>query len=413
MFTPTRYFVLSEMAHTTSAKAKSPVHQQKFKSIKHEQVLVDNAVEDVVNRAWFESAMSNVFPKQEFESAISNVFPKQEAHSDGDRWDRVDPESLDNEQWKSTQGGFLTTQHGYVEELLPQAIKLARVRERTEVLDACVVPELVRRLCRRAGVSMHQTNDSARRKSSEQVSMHQTSAPDDEDNVSQALQQVCDLYLFNLCKEINRLCEYFHKKTITEDILREALKSFHLDLFGSCKARLPIPRPMKHHLSETGDEHWRGAEAEIHHERNINAGPCLFFAHAPFMRLVRLYLAEQASFEQSFEHPLKASAGVIDCIQLSMESILIHTLEKARFMVRRTTKNKACGSKPRATLYGRDIKTVLCILAGSHHILRGRLRMLGDPALSCRRLPSRGALRGNAHAKVRGKVKGKTPARNP
>ena len=131
------------MAHTTSAKAKSPVHQQKFKSIKHEQVLVDNAVEDVVNRAWSESAISNVFPKQEFESAISNVFPKQEAHSDGDRWDRVDPESLDkfesaisnafpkqkahsdcdrwdrvdpesldNEQWKSAQGGFLTTQHG-------------------------------------------------------------------------------------------------------------------------------------------------------------------------------------------------------------------------------------------------------------------------------------------------------------
>ena len=59
----------------------------------------------------------------------------------------------------------------------------------------------------------------------------------------------------------------------------------------------------------------------------------------------------------------------------------------------------------------RDIKTMLCILAGSHHILRGRLRMLGDPVLSCRRLPSRGALRGNAHAKVRGKVKGKTPAR--
>ena len=65
------------MAHTTSAKAKSPVHQQKFKSIKHEQVLVDNAVEDVVNCAWFESAISNVFPKQEFESAISKAFPRQ------------------------------------------------------------------------------------------------------------------------------------------------------------------------------------------------------------------------------------------------------------------------------------------------------------------------------------------------
>ena len=395
MFTPTRYFVLSEMAHTTSAKAKSPLHQQKFKSINHEQVLVDNAVEDVVNRAWFESAISNVFPKQEFESAISNVFPKQEAHSDGDRWDRVDPESLDNEQWKSAEGGFLTTQHGYVEELLPQAIKLARMRERTEVLNACVLPYQVQKLCRRAGISAYQRN------------MRQTSSPDDEDTVSQALQKVCDLYLFNLCKEINRLCESLHKKIITEDILCEALKSFHLKLFGSCRARLQIARPMKHHLSETGGEHWRGAEAEIHHERNINAGPRLSFPHAPFMRLVRLYLAEQASFE----HPLKASAGVIDCIQLSMESILIHILEKARFMVRRTTKNKACGSKPRATLYGRDIKTVLCILAGSHHILRGKLRMVGDPALSCQRLPSRDALRGNAHAKVRGKVKGKTPAR--
>ena len=144
------------MAHTTSAKAKSPLHQQKFKSIKHEQVLVDNAVEDVVNRAWFESAISNVFPKQEFESAISNVFPKQEAHSDGDRWDRVDPESLDKEQWKSAQGGFLTTQHGYVEELLPEEIKLARMRERTEVLNACVLPYQVQRLCRRAGISAYQ-----------------------------------------------------------------------------------------------------------------------------------------------------------------------------------------------------------------------------------------------------------------
>ena len=35
-----------------------------------EQVLVDNAVEDVGNLAWFESATSNVFPKQEFESVI-------------------------------------------------------------------------------------------------------------------------------------------------------------------------------------------------------------------------------------------------------------------------------------------------------------------------------------------------------
>ena len=51
------------MAYTTSAKAKSPVHKQKFTSIKHEQVLADNAMEDFVNCAWFGSASSNVFPK--------------------------------------------------------------------------------------------------------------------------------------------------------------------------------------------------------------------------------------------------------------------------------------------------------------------------------------------------------------
>ena len=225
--------------------------------------------------------------------------------------------------------------------------------------------------------------------------------------ISQALKKVCDLYLFNLCKEITRLCKHLRKKIFTEDSLREALRSSHLNLMGSYRMRQAMGQSMKHYRNKTGDERWRGTEAEIYHERNTNAGPCLTFPRSSFLQLVRLYLAEQASFE----HPLKASAGVIDCIQLSMESILIHILEKARFMVRRTTKNKACGSKPRATLYGRDIKTVLCILSGSHHILRGRLRMVGDPALTCQRLPSRDALRGNAHAKVRGKVKGKTPAR--
>lgn len=98
-----------------------------------------------------------------FGSASSNVFPKQEAHSDGDRWDRVDTESLDNEQWKSAQGGFLTTQHGDVEELLPQAIKLARVREP------------VRRMCRRAGISMYQTNENIKRKARSGTSMSQLS----------------------------------------------------------------------------------------------------------------------------------------------------------------------------------------------------------------------------------------------
>ena len=101
------------MAHTTSAKAKSPVHQQKFKSIKHEQVPVDNAVEDVVNRAWIESAISNVFPKQEFESAISNAFPKQK-HTQMVTAGIVSTPNvwIKSNGSLSAQGGFLTTQHG-------------------------------------------------------------------------------------------------------------------------------------------------------------------------------------------------------------------------------------------------------------------------------------------------------------
>ena len=320
----------------------------------------------------------------------TNMPPKHAAHSDHDHDDRVDPESLDNKHWKSAQGGFLTTLHGNVEEKLPQAIKLERLRERTKLLQSCVLPDTVRRMCRRAGVSMHQKT-----------------APDDEDSVSQTLQKVCDLYLFNLCKEINRLSGYFRKKTLTEDIVREALKSFHLKLFGSCEERHAICRTMKHHRNETGDEDWRGAEAEIYHERITNAGPCLYLSHAPFLRLVRLYLAEQASFE----HPLIASAGVISGIQLSMETILIDLLEKARYMVRQTTQKKASDSSPRNTVVGRDLKTVLVVLAARHPILRGRLRALGDPALPRRRSSSRGAPRGSAHAKAKAKAKGGAPAR--
>ena len=161
---------------------------------------------------------------------------------------------------------------------------------------------------------------------------------------------------------------------------------------------------MKHYRNKTGDERWRGTEAEIYHERNTNAGPCLTFPRSSFLQLVRLYLAEQASFE----NPRKPSAGVIDCIQLLLESILIDALEKARYMVRQTTPVR---SIPRATLLGRDLKTVLIFLVSSNPILQGRLRTLGNPTLSRRRRPSRVTLCGSAHAKVKAKVKGKAPAR--
>ena len=126
------------------------------------------------------------------------------------------------------------------EEELPQATKVDRVRERTRLLDACVLPEQVRRMCRRAGVSMHQTT-----------------ATGGEDTLVQVVQRICDVYLHNLCKEINRLCAHLRKKTITEDIVREALKTFHLKLFGSCEDRHAVCRTMKSHRGETGNQDWR------------------------------------------------------------------------------------------------------------------------------------------------------------
>ena len=66
--------------------------------------------------------------------------------------DRIDPESLDNNHWKSAQGEFLTTFHGYVEDKLPQTIKLERMHTRTKLLDSCVSREPVRRMRRRLSI---------------------------------------------------------------------------------------------------------------------------------------------------------------------------------------------------------------------------------------------------------------------
>ena len=86
--------------------------------------------------------------------------------------------------------------------------------------------------------------------------------------------------------------------------------------------------------------------------------------------------------------------------------MLIDLLEKARYMVRQTTKKKAFDSSPRNTLFGRDLKTVRAVLTTSHPILQGKLRALGCEALP-HRMPSSGAApRGSAHVKVKAKAKG-------
>ena len=97
-----------------------------------------------------------------------------------------------------------------------------------------------------------------------------------------------------------------------------------------------------------------GAGAEIHHERQ-NA-ECVYFAHAPFVKLIRHYMEEQATFE----HPMKMSGGLCSCVQLIVEQQLLEVLEKARYMIRQTTKKKSDTTVPaRSTLFARDLRTVM------------------------------------------------------
>ena len=54
--------------------------------------------------------------------------PKQATNADDDDDNKVDPESLDKRHRKNASGGNLVTLHGDVEEELPQATELDRVR---------------------------------------------------------------------------------------------------------------------------------------------------------------------------------------------------------------------------------------------------------------------------------------------
>ena len=67
------------------------------------------------------------------------------------------------------------------------------------------------------------------------------------------------------------------------------------------------------------------------------------------------------------------SSGVCSCVQVVVEQQLLEVLEKARYMIRQTTKKK---SPARQALFARDLRTVLTLLGHKHKILHGRLRPL-------------------------------------
>ena len=167
------------------------------------------------------------------------------------------------------------------------------------------------------------------------ISSYATSSPVDEDVdvVLKTLQQIADVILFNVCFEICRLCEYLKRRTVTEDLLREALKKFDVKLHGACVETHKSCPTLKHRNAGAAAAHvLKGAESEIWHESQNES--CTYFAHAPFVKMMRAYLQEQT------EPPPKMTREVISCIQFVMESALVEVLSKARYAMRQATKGK-------------------------------------------------------------------------
>ena len=127
------------------------------------------------------------------------------------------------------------------------------------------------------------------------------------------------------------------KNIITEEILKESLRTLDMKLFGSCTERHMPCATLKSRRNGAGAETMRGSAKEIHHERNANDAPCVYFAASPFVQLLKLYLEEQATFE----HPLKPTPGVVSCIQFLMEQTPLDILEKARYAMREFSKKNS------------------------------------------------------------------------
>jgi histone H3/H4 len=294
-------------------------------------------------------------------------------------------ETMDND---TERASVLTPFNGVAEESLQHIRQAERIRDRSEKLAQVVRAEPVRRMARRAGLTSLAT-----------------SAPDDQTDVAlKTLRQITDVVMFNLTKAVTYLCDHQKKKVVTEDLLKEALKTLGITIFGGCNEVHSSCPTLKVRGRRTDAEQFRvsGAVAEIHHERQNDE--CMYLAHAPFVKLIRHYMEEQATFE----HPLKMSGGLCSCVQLVVEKQLLEVLEKARYMIRQTTKKKSDTTVPaRQTLFARDLRTVVTLLGHKHQILQGRLR----PVLMEDQLPARAAAKAKAKPKAGPPARAKAAAR--
>ena len=182
-------------------------------------------------------------------------------------------------------------------------------------------------------------------------------------------------------------------------MLREALKKFEVKLHGACVETHKSCPTLKHRNAGAAAAHvLKGAESEIWHESQNES--CTYFAHAPFVKMMRVYMQEQT------EPPPKMTREIISCIQFVMESALVEVLSKARYAMRQATKGKKDTSSPgRTTVNSRDINLVLTVLAHRHPILSGRMRALDEPPQPTPRKSPDGERGAHAKAKSAPKVK--------
>ena len=95
-----------------------------------------------------------------------------------------------------------------------------------------------------------------------------------------------------------------------------------------------------------------------------------------------------------------------------MEQTLIDILEKARYAMRHFSKKKASSSPPgRTTLYARDIKVILVVLAHRHPILRGKMRPVIEEAPRPPQSPRGSGSESGASPKAKAKSKAKAKAK--
>ena len=101
-------------------------------------------------------------------------------------------EQLDSSHAGAADGGILWPLSGDPEEKLSQDRRADRIRGRSDALADVVRAEPVRRLTRKAGLTAYAT-----------------SSPDAHtDVVLKTLRQITDVVLFNLCRELTRICEH-------------------------------------------------------------------------------------------------------------------------------------------------------------------------------------------------------------